>query len=205
MIDDLLAGVSDSPWALVVMAALVLGDAFLVVVPGEVAVTALGALAVTHGAPPLLAVIAVATIAALAGDTLCYLIGRTIGVERWRWMRGRRVRAALGLVGDRLRRRTAVVLFSARFVPFARLAVNLTAGASRVPAPRYLLVAGLAALGWAVYQALVGAIVAAVVPGGPVVAVVVSIAAALLLGLLIDRLLARRTFPPADEATPPAS
>ncbi|WJL95270.1 VTT domain-containing protein [Microbacterium sp. ET2] len=195
MIDDLLAGISGNPWSLVVMAALVLGDAFLVVIPGEVAVTALGALAVVHGAPPLLAVIAVAAIAALAGDTLCYLIGRTIGLDRWRWMRGRRVRAALRAVGDRLQRRTAVVLFTARFVPFARLAVNLTAGASRVPAPRYLLVAGLAALGWAVYQSLVGAIVAAVVPGGPVAAVVVSVVVALVLGLLIDRLFARRTLP----------
>ncbi|WP_322409432.1 DedA family protein [Microbacterium invictum] len=198
MIDDLLAGISENPWSLAVMAALVLGDAFLVVVPGEVAVTALGALAVVHGAPPLLAVIAVATIAALAGDTLCYLIGRTIGLERWRWMRARRVRAALGAVGDRLQRRTAVVLFTARFVPFARLAVNLTAGASRVPAPRYLLVAALAALGWAVYQSLVGAVVAALVPGGPVVAVVVSIVVALVLGLLIDRLLGRKTLPPAE-------
>ncbi|TQK19205.1 membrane protein DedA with SNARE-associated domain [Microbacterium sp. SLBN-154] len=195
MIDDLLAGISENPWSLVVMAALVLGDAFLVVIPGEVAVTALGALAVVHGAPPLLAVIAVAAIAALAGDALCYLIGRTIGLERWRWMRGRRVRGALHAVGERLRRRTAVVLFTARFVPFARLAVNLTAGASRVPAPRYLVVAGLAALGWAVYQSLVGAIVAAVVPGGPVVAVVVSVVVALLLGLVIDRLFARRALP----------
>ncbi len=38
-------------------------------------------------------------------------------------------------------RRTAPALFTARFVPFARLAVNLTAGASRVPAARYLAVA----------------------------------------------------------------
>ncbi|AZC13639.1 MULTISPECIES: VTT domain-containing protein [unclassified Microbacterium] len=195
MIDDLLAGISENPWSLVAMAALVLGDAFLVVIPGEVAVTALGALAVVHGDPPLLAVIAVAAVAALAGDALCYLLGRTIGLERWRWMRSRRVRGALHAVGERLRRRTAVVLFTARFVPFARLAVNLTAGASRVPAPRYLVVAGLAALGWAVYQSLVGAIVAAVVPGGPVVAVVVSVVVALLLGLAIDRLFARRTLP----------
>jgi len=42
-----------SPWALVIMGLLVLGDSFFVVVPGEIAVTALGAIASTTGAPPL--------------------------------------------------------------------------------------------------------------------------------------------------------
>ena len=46
-----------SPWALVIMGLLVLGDSFFVVVPGEIAVTALGAIASTTGAPPLWAVI----------------------------------------------------------------------------------------------------------------------------------------------------
>ncbi len=191
MIEDALTAVAESPWALLAMAALVVGDAFLVIVPGEVAVTALGALAVAEGAPPLVGVIVVAAAAALIGDTGCYLIGRTVGLERWRWMRAPKVRRALDAVGDRLRRRTAIALFTARFIPFARLAVNLTAGASRIPAPRYLIVAGLAATGWAVYQALVGAVVAAVLPGGPVVAVVVSVLIAVVLGLGVDAAFAR--------------
>lgn len=191
MIEEALSGIAASAWALPVMAALVVGDAFLVVVPGEVAVTALGALAVAEGAPPLLGVVVVAAAAALAGDALCYLVGRTVGLERWRWMRGDRVRRALDAVGDRLRRRTGVVLFTARFIPFARLAVNLTAGASRVPAPRYLFIAGLAASGWAAYQALVGAVVASILPGGPVVAVVVSVAVAVILGVAVDAAFAR--------------
>lgn len=192
MIDDLLATLASSPWALALMFALVIGDAFLVVIPGEVAVTVYGALAVSTGAPPLVAVIAVAAVGALLGDLGCYLIGRSVGLERWRWMRGARVQTAFRWARDRLNERTAVVLFTARFIPFARLAVNLVSGASRVPLPRYALVAGLAALGWAAYQALIGALVAAFVPGGPVVAIVVSIALAVGLGLVIDALLARR-------------
>lgn len=192
MIEDVLTLVSTSPWALPLMFALVLGDAILVVIPGEVAVTAFGALAVSTGSPPLAAVIAVATVGALLGDVGCYLLGRWVGLERWRWMRGPRVQAAFGWARARLDRRTAVVLFTARFIPFARLAVNLTAGASRIAAPRYFLVAGLAALGWAAYQALIGAAVAAVLPGGPVVAVVVSVAVAVGVGLLIDAISTRR-------------
>lgn len=178
--------VLSTPWSLAVMSLLVIGDAFLVVIPGELAVTALGAIAVSEGAPPLWAVIACAGLAAACGDALCYLIGRTVGTERWRWMRGARVRAALGWARRRLDQGTATVLFTARFVPFARLAINLAAGASRIHPPRYLSLVLAAALGWAAYQAAVGAVVAAFAPGGPVVAVLVSIAVALVLGALID-------------------
>lgn len=192
MIEDILAQIAVSPWALPLMFVLVLCDAFLVVVPGEAAVTAFGALAVSTGSPPLLSVIAVATLGALLGDVGCYAVGRWVGLERWRWMRGRRVQAAFAWARARLDRRTAVVLFTARFIPFARLAVNLTAGASRISAPRYFLVAGLAALGWAAYQALIGAAVAAVVPGGSVVAVLVSVVVAVGIGLAIDVISTRR-------------
>ncbi|WP_307861042.1 VTT domain-containing protein [Microbacterium sp. SD291] len=185
---DLLTG----PWALAVMSVLVLGDAFFVVIPGEIAVTALGAIAVSEGAPPLWAVIVCGGLAAAAGDAACYLIGRTVGIDRWRWMRTPRVRQALAWAGGRLDAGAATVLFTARFVPFARLAINLVAGASRIHPPRYLALVLLAATGWAAYQASLGAVVAAILPGGPVVAVLVSIGVALALGAAID-LLTRRS------------
>lgn len=197
-IEAWLPAVAASPWALPAMALLVFADAFLVVVPGETAVTAFGALAAAHGVLPVAAVIAVAAAAAVAGDACCYIVGRTVGVQRWRWMRGPRVRAALEGARTRLDRRTAVVLFTARFVPFARLAVNLAAGAARVSAPRYLAVAAVAALAWAAYQTVIGAVVAALVPGGPVVAVLVSIVIAVGIGLGIDVILARRARRRAD-------
>ena len=182
---DVLAELLTGPWALVLMSLLVLGDAFFVVIPGEIAVTALGALSVTNGAPPLTAVIACAAVAAALGDAACYLIGRAVGTERWRWMRAPRVQLALDWARRRLDSGTATVLFTARFVPFARLAINLVAGASRIHPPRYLALVAIAATGWAVYQASVGAAVAAIVPGGPLVAVPASIVTAVGIGLLI--------------------
>lgn len=199
MLDELLAQVAQSPWALAALFVLVVGDAFLVVVPGETAVTALGALAVSQGAPPLWTVVLVAAAAAVCGDALCYLVGRTIGLERWGWMRRPRVQAAFEWARARLRRRAALVLFTARFIPFARLAVNLTAGATRIPAPRYLSIAGAAALAWAAYQALIGAAIAAILPGGPVTAVIVSVVVAVVLGLGVDAVLARRLRTPRPE------
>ncbi|WP_309065254.1 DedA family protein [Microbacterium sp.] len=193
MLPEPVLSVLTGPWGLAVMAALVLGDAFLVVVPGEIAVTALGALALPHGAGRLAAVIAVAAGAAWLGDVACYLLGRLAGVDRWRWMRAARVRAALAWAHARLERGAATVLFTARFVPFARLAVNLVAGVARMHPARYLALAGAAALGWASYQAAIGAVVAAVVPGGPVPAILVSVAVAVGIGLLLDLALRRRT------------
>lgn len=202
MIPDALLDAVDGPWALVVMTALVVGDAFFVIVPGEIAVTALGALSISSGAPPLWAVIVGATAAAASGDMLCYAIGRWAGVERWRWMRAQRVRRARRWAHDRLQSGTAVVLFTARFIPFARLAVNLVAGATRIPIPRYTGLVVLAAAGWATYQAAVGALFAAILPGGPVVAIVVSVVVAVVIGALIDLLIRRRgrrltAFPPS--------
>lgn len=197
MIDDALAQLASGPWALPLLYALVLGDAFLVVVPGEAAVTAFGALAVTIGRPPLLAVIGVAAAAAFTGDAACYAIGRTVGLHRWRWMRTRRVQGAFAWARARMDRRLGAVLFTARFIPFARLAVNITAGATRLPASRHLVIAGLAASAWAVYQALIGALVARIVPGGPIVAVLVSIGVAVVLGAVLDAVLSRATRPRA--------
>lgn len=183
---DLLTASLSSPWSLVLMSLLVVGDAFFVVVPGEVAVTALGAIAVTTGSPPLWAVVLCAAVAATVGDACCYLIGRSVGTQRWRWMRVPRVQQALAWARRRLDGGMATVLFTARFVPFARLAINLVAGASRIPPSRYLALFALAATGWALYQAAVGAAVAAILPGGPLVAVPVSIVLAIGLGALID-------------------
>lgn len=191
MIDDALTALASSPWALPVMFGLVLADALLVLVPGEVAVTAFGALAVTVGSPPLAAVVGLAALAAFLGDTIVYVIGRLVGVDRWRWMRGRRVAAAITWARDRLHRSSATVVFTARFIPFARLAVNLTAGATRVPAPRYFALVAVAASAWAIYQAAVGAIIGKLIPGGPVVAVLISIGVAIVLGILIDLLVVR--------------
>lgn len=192
VLPDLLTELLEGPWALLLMSALVLGDAFLVLIPGEIAVTALGALSVAAGGPPLWSVIVCATVAAVAGDVACYLVGRHVGTERWGWMRAPRVRRALEWAHRRLDAGTATVLFTARFIPFARLAINLVAGASRIHAVRYLLLILVASAGWAAYQASVGAVVAVLVPGGAVVGVLVSIVVAVGLGLLIDLLVRRR-------------
>jgi membrane-associated protein len=211
-VDDAWIGeLAASPWLIPALFALVVGDAFLVVLPSETAVVALGALSATTDAPPIGAIVPVAAAGAVVGDTLCYLIGRRIGLERWRWQREGRVGAALERVRNGVHRRTAVLVFTARYVPFARIAVNLAAGAGRVPLRRYLPLSLAAGIAWAGYNVAIGAIVGSAVRDSPLVAVAISIPIAIVLGLVIDRIVAgldaRRTTSPDDEpdaTLPPA-
>jgi membrane protein DedA with SNARE-associated domain len=196
-------GLAASPWLLPALFALVVGDAFLVVLPSETAVVALGALSATTGQPAVGATIAVAAAGAVVGDGLCYLMGRRIGVDRWRWQRGARVSAAIERATLGVRRRTAVLVFTARYVPFARIAVNIAAGAGRVPLRRYLPLSLAAGVAWAGYNVTIGAVVGSALPENPLLAVVVSIPIAIILGLLVDRVVsgldARRRASPDDE------
>lgn len=192
----------ESPWLLPVLLLLVVGDAFVVVLPSETAVVALGSTSMATGSPPLVALLAVAAFGAILGDSACYLIGRTVGHDRWRWQREGRVAAQLARVRSTVLRRPAVLIFTARYIPFARIAVNLSAGAVGLPYGRFLPLSVAAGLGWAVYNVAVGSFFGAVLADQPVLAVVVSVVVAIVLGVLIDlvsqRLARRRPSPPEE-------
>lgn len=185
------ATLAESPWLYPVLFALVVGDAFLVVLPSETAVVALGALTGATGSPPLAALVPVAAAGAIAGDLVCFTIGRRLGLDRWRWQRTPRVRAALERVRDGVLARPAVAIFTARYVPFARIAVNLTAGASGLPYRRFVPLSGAAGIAWAIYNVAVGASVGAALAETPVLAIVVSVLVAITLGLLVDAVAVR--------------
>jgi membrane-associated protein len=147
----------------------------------------------------------------MIGDGLCYLIGRHIGLDGWRWQREGRVAAAIARARDTVHRRTAVLVFTARYVPFARIAVNLAAGAGRVPLRRYLPLSLAAGIAWAAYNVAVGAIIGSAFVDAPLLAVAVSMPVAIVLGIVVDRAVAGldapRTTSPDDEpdaTLPPA-
>jgi membrane-associated protein len=191
-VDDAWIGeLAASPWLIPAVFALVVGDAFLVVLPSETAVVALGALSATTGTPAIAAIIVAAAIGAVVGDGLCYLIGRRVGLDRWRWQRSGRVAAAIERVRIAVLQRTAVLVFTARYVPFARIAVNLAAGAGRVPLRHYLPLSAFAGLAWACYNVAIGAIVGTAFRETPLLAIAISIPLAITLGLVVDRAVAR--------------
>lgn len=180
-----------SPWLLPALFALVVGDAFFVVLPSETLVVALAALAGATGSPPLAPIIAVAAVGAITGDALCFAIGRAAGLDRWRWQRMRPVSRAIDRARAAIVTRPAVLIFTARYVPFARIAVNLTAGASGLSWRRFLPLSMAAGTAWALYNSIVGAFFGVVLADHPVLAIVISVVVAITIGLVVDALVAR--------------
>ncbi len=185
-----LAALAASPWLLPVLFLLVVGDAFLVVLPSETLVVALGALWGATGSPPLTAVIPVAAVGAVIGDLLCFLIGRRMGLRRFEGGTSRLARA-ISRARATVLRRPASLVFTARYIPFARIAVNLAAGASGLPLRRFAPLSAAAGTAWACYNTAVGALFGTVLAGLPLLAVVVSVVVAICLGLLVDAVVAR--------------
>lgn len=186
-----MVALAGSPWLFPALFALVVVDAFLVIVPSETAVVALGALSGATGTPPLALLIPVAAVGAIVGDSVCFAIGRRVGTDRWRWQRGPRIARALARVRDAVLLRPAVLIFTARYIPFARIAVNLTAGAVGLPYRRFLPLSAAAGTAWAIYNASVGLAFGVILRENPVLAVVVSVIVAIGLGLIVDAIASR--------------
>jgi len=189
--------IAGSPWIYAALFLLVVADAFLVVVPSETLVVALGALAAAGGEPSTLLIVPVAAFGALVGDALCYLLGTRIGIDRWAWQRRGRIAAALARARATVLTRPAVLIFTARYIPYARIAVNLSAGAAGVPVRRFLPLAAAAGTAWAIYNVAVGAVFGSALPGNPVLAIALSVVVAVGLGIAVDLLIQRRSNRPA--------
>jgi membrane protein DedA with SNARE-associated domain len=189
--DAAIAVLAGSPWLFPAVFLLVVGDAFLVVLPSETVVVALAALSGATGAPSLWAIIGVAAAGAMVGDSCCYLIGRRVGSDRWAWQRVGRVARAIARARATVLERPAVLIFTARYIPFARIAVNLSAGAVGLPYRRFLPLSVAAGIGWALYNCGVGLFFGSLLPENPVLAIVVSVVVAIALGVLVDLAVSR--------------
>jgi membrane protein DedA with SNARE-associated domain len=195
-------------WVYPVVFALIIADALVVVLPSETVVVALGTLAVSTGEPQLAILLPVAALGAIVGDSICFAIGRRVEFTRWRWLRGPRATAALAYAERTLRARAALVILTARYVPFARIAANLTAGAIGFPYRRFLPLSAIAGCGWALYNVAIGTLFGRWLGGQPILAMVVSVVVAVVLGVVIDRVIAaipRRIAEPVHDGSPPAS
>jgi membrane-associated protein len=200
-INDLIATAAASPWVYLVVFAVVLVDAFFPPVPSESVVIGAAAAAVAVGVPNLPLVLACAAAGAVAGDNLTFLIGRTVGLDRFRMLRGPRMTAAIVRARRSIHDRAGVLILSARYVPVGRVAVNLVAGASGLAWRRFLGLSVLAGVSWAVYSVTVGVIAANWLHGNAFVAMVVGIAVGIGTGLVVDALLRRSARRRAAAAT----
>jgi membrane-associated protein len=196
-ITELVEGAMGSPWVYLAICAFAAIDGFFPAVPSESLVVSAGVFAAT-GEPNVFAVIGVAAAGAFAGDHISYLIGRTAGgrlLERAK--PGSRKAAALERGGRLLDERGGTILIVCRYIPGARTAITLTAGAVRYPLRTFSTFDGIAALSWGAYSAMIGYVGGAAFEEEPLKGLALGLGLALTVTLLVEvvRHLRRRPAP----------
>jgi membrane-associated protein len=154
-ITQLVEGAMASWWVFPALFAFAAIDGFFPVVPSESLVVTAGVFAAADGVPSLPLVILAASLGAFAGDHVSYLVGRTAG-GRLRRRAGPKQARAFRWAEQTLAQRGGTLIVVCRYIPGARTAVTLTAGATRYPLRQFSLFDGIAALSWGTYSALVG-------------------------------------------------
>jgi membrane protein DedA with SNARE-associated domain len=145
-------------WVYGLAALLVFAEAALFfgfVVPGETAVVVGGVLA-AQGRVELAWLMVIVVVAAIAGDSVGYEIGRRAGGRLIASKPLRRHRAGVEKAQDLIRRRGAVAVFLGRFLALLRALMPALAGSSKLPYPRFLVFNAAGGLVWGVAFTLVG-------------------------------------------------
>ncbi|KQP56604.1 DedA family protein [Agreia sp. Leaf283] len=190
-VTDLLVGAVSSPFALLVVFAVCMLDAFFPPVPSDIVLVAAVAVAVGSSPALLVPLIVVAALGAMIGDNIVFTLGRRIGTTRYRWMRSRPMRAAIASAEHQLLARPASLIITGRYIPVGRIAVNLTAGSVGLPRRTFVPLSIVAGASWSLYMFAVALIASAWIQDNPLLSALIAAASAVLLGLLVDRVMSR--------------
>ena len=141
-----------------IIAALVFAEAALFVgfvFPGETAIVVGGVLA-QQDKLSLPVLLATAIVAAVAGDSVGYEIGRRYGPRLLDVRAIRKHRSKVASAQDLIRRRGAFAVFIGRFTALLRALMPALAGSSRLPYPRFLVFNIIGGVVWVVTFTLGG-------------------------------------------------
>jgi membrane-associated protein len=196
VVNQLIMTLAGSPWVLAVVLLLVIVDGFFPPVPSESVVVALAAVGVATGLPNPWLVFLVAALGSFLGDNIAFLIGKSVGLDRFRWLRGPRISALREKARSGLERRPAAAILTARFVPVGRVIVNVLAGASGFPRRRFVALTAVSGMAWAGYSILIGIVAGAWIRDNPLLGIGIAVGIALVVGAAVDaigRRLSRRS------------
>ncbi len=178
---------SSAQWWIIPMVSLFcLIDGFFLFLPSETAIVALASISLRTGSPNVWLLIAGASVGAIIGDNIAYFMGNKLGTTRFKWMRKPRGAKAFAWAGRELEKRGAMLIFTARYIPVGRIAVNFTAGATRFPWRRFVLLDGIAVVTWAGYSVAVGTFAGRWVHHNPLLGVGIAIGFAIVIGFIVD-------------------
>ncbi|AXE39267.1 DedA family protein [Acidipropionibacterium virtanenii] len=188
-INQLIAAHAGEPWVLVALAALCTIDGFFPPVPSESLVVGLAAV----GRPPWWLLVPVATLGAILGDNIAFLIGRRLGHTRL-FTGGRRRIRTVTWARRQLRRRGPLCILVARYIPGGRVIVNAIAGATGFSYRVFLAVDVIAGILWSGYSVAIGTGAASIIGDNHMLAMVLGIVLAVAIGAVLDQIL-RRLMP----------
>lgn len=175
-------------WIYVALLLFCLIDGFLPVLPSESLIVGLAALSVKSGEPNLLLLGIAGAAGAIAGDNVAYRLGRRVGTTRFGWMRRPRAVKTFRWARYELDRRGAMLIFTARYIPVGRVAVNFTAGATGYPVRRFIALDAAAAITWVGYSIGIGVVAGRWVHQYPLLGAALAIVLAIGIGFALDHL-----------------
>ena len=173
-------------WVIPLVSLFCLIDGFFLFLPSETAIVALASISARSGEPNIWLLILGACIGAMIGDNIAFAMGRKLGTTRFRWMRRPRGARAFAWAGKELEKRGAILIFTARYIPVGRIAVNFTAGATYFPWRRFVILDGIAVVTWASYSVAVGTFAGRWVHDNPLLGIGLAVAFAIAMGLIVD-------------------
>jgi membrane protein DedA with SNARE-associated domain len=143
-------------WALVLLFLLIAVESAGVPLPGETALVASGVLA-SQGKLDIVAVIVIASVAAIVGDNMGYWIGRKGGralLERWSLV-SRHAKKVLPRAERLFAKHGGKTVFFGRFVAILRFTAAWLAGISHMPWLRFLVFNAAGGILWATLVGLI--------------------------------------------------
>lgn len=188
LVNEAITQAASAWWVLPLLFLFCMIDAIFPIVPSESFLVSLAAVGVHTGVPNLVLIGLLGAGGALIGDQITYAIGRKIGSRGFKWMRGQRAQRVLAYAEKKLETSGALLIFTARYIPIGRVAVNLTAGATGFSHKRFTLFDTIGVLTWAAYSVSIGALAGNWMHDNKLLGIIVSIVIAVVLGIIIDRI-----------------
>lgn len=178
-------------WILPLLFAFCLIDGIFPVVPSETFLVSLAAVGVSSGNPNLFLIFVIGVSGAIFGDQITFRIGRGIGYRQYAWMRRGRAKRILDFSSRKLETSGALLIFTARYIPLGRVAVNMTAGATGYSYQRFTFFDVIGCITWGAYSVGIGALAGNWLADNKLIGVLVSVVIAVVLGVIIDRVVSR--------------